>query len=146
MPPRGSSPRRYPRTARVNEVLRETLADELERLSDPRLGFVTVTAVEVGADLRQATVYYSVLGPPEVHEETAAALRSATPHLQGVLGRQVRLKYLPRLSFVEDPGVARGERIEEIIRGLHADERGQEDPGATGRDTAADGDHGERSP
>ena len=57
------SVRRYPRMARVNEVVREVIADELERLSDPRLGLVTVTGVEVSADLRHATVYYSALDP-----------------------------------------------------------------------------------
>ena len=116
---RGQSPRRYPRSARVNEVVRETLADELERLSDPRLGFVTLTGVEVTPDLREATVYYSVLGPSEQHEATLQALRSAGSHLRAVLGQQVRMKYLPRLSFQEDPAVASGERVEEIIRDLH---------------------------
>ena len=72
----GQPPRRYPRTARVNEVVLETLAEELERLSDPRLGFVTLTGVDVSPDLRQATVYYSVLGPAEQHEVTSKALRS----------------------------------------------------------------------
>jgi ribosome-binding factor A len=124
---RGASPRRYPRTARVNELVRETLADELERLSDPRLGFVTLTGVEVTPDLREATVYYSVLGPSEQHEATSKALRSAGSHLRAVLGQQVRMKYLPRLSFREDPAVAAGQRVEEIIRDLHLGEREQED-------------------
>jgi ribosome-binding factor A len=115
--------RRYPRIARVNELVKEVLADELERLSDPRLGFVTVTGVEVSADLRQANVYYSVLGPGEAHEESAEALRSASTHLRNTLGRQVRLKYVPNLVFIEDPAVARGERVEQIIRQLHAQER-----------------------
>jgi ribosome-binding factor A len=53
---RHGSPRKYPRTARVNEVVREVLAEELERLSDPRLGLVTVTSVDVSPDLRHATV------------------------------------------------------------------------------------------
>jgi ribosome-binding factor A len=123
---RGASPRRYPRTARVNELVRETLADELERLSDPRLGFVTLTGVEVTPDLREATVYYSVLGPSEQHEATAKALRSAGSHLRAVLGQQVRMKYLPRLSFREDPAIAAGERVEEIIRDLHLGEHEQE--------------------
>jgi ribosome-binding factor A len=112
-------PRRYPRTARVNEVVLETLADEVERLSDPRLGFVTLTGVKVSPDLRHATVYYSVLGPEEQHEETLSALRRAGPHLRAVLGRQVRLKYLPDLAFREDPAIVQGQRVEEIIRGLH---------------------------
>jgi len=114
-----SSSRRYPRTVRVNEVVHEALADELERLSDPRLGFVTVTGTKVSPDLRHATVYYSVFGPPEAHEATTAALRSAQPHLRAVLGQQVRLKYLPELHFVEDPAVEQGQRVEEIIREIH---------------------------
>jgi ribosome-binding factor A len=117
--------------ARVNEVVREVLADELERLSDPRLGMVTVTDVEVSSDLRHATVYYSALATgaargvevtsPGVgeHDDTRAALRSAAPHLRTALGRQVRLKYLPALDFREDPAVAQGARIEQIIRSIH---------------------------
>ncbi len=111
--------RRYPRTARVNEVVREVLATEVERLSDPRLELVTVTGVEVSNDLREATVYYSAFGPSD---EAAAGLRAAASHLRGVLGTQVRLKYLPRLSFREDPGVVQGRRVDEIIRELHGGE------------------------
>jgi ribosome-binding factor A len=129
--------RRYERTARVNEVVREVLADGLERLSDPRLGFVTVTGVEVTPDLRQATVYYSALHPAqgpgrrttdptpeeaaEAAEETAAALRAAGPHLQSVIGRQVRMKYTPHLVFREDPAIRTGERVDEILRRLHSE-------------------------
>ena len=98
--------RRYDRTARINEVVREVLADELERLADSNLGFVTVTGVEVTPDLRQATVYYSALGrankrgtgvvpelDPDQQALTQAALEAAAPHLRATLGRQVRLKY-----------------------------------------------------
>jgi ribosome-binding factor A len=111
--------RRYARTLRVNEVVREVIADELERCSDPRLTMVTVTGVNVSADLRHATVFYAALGRHD--HEIPAALRAAAPHLQGVLGSQVRLKYLPRLQFREDPAIEHGERVEEIIRGLHRD-------------------------
>lgn len=130
--------RRYERTARVNEVVREVLADEIERLSDPRLGLVTVTGVEVTPDLRQATVYYSALkpadgrlasstdatleDPAEAAEETAAALRAAGPHLQSVIGRQVRMKYTPHLVFREDPAIRTGERVDEILRQLHSED------------------------
>jgi ribosome-binding factor A len=121
---RNQQPRRYPRTARVNEVVLETLADEVERLSDPRLGFVTLTGVEVSPDLRHATVFYSVLGGEEQHEQTSKALRHAGSHLRAVLGREVRLKYLPELRFREDPAIAQGQRVEEIIRELHGQEQG----------------------
>ena len=119
---RARQPRRYPRTARVNEVVLETLAEEVERLSDPRLGFVTLTGVEVSPDLRHATVFYSVLGAEEQHEQTRVALRHAGGHLRGVLGREVRLKYLPELTFREDPAIVHGQRVEEIIRTLHRPE------------------------
>ncbi len=102
-------------------MVREALADELERMSDPRLSMVTITGVEVTADLHQARVYYAALGRHD--EEIEAALRSAAPHLRGVLGREVRLKYVPRLDFVLDPAIEEGQRVEEIIRSLHADER-----------------------
>lgn len=128
--------RRYPRTARVNELVREVLADEIERIEDPRLGFVTVTGCEVTPDLRQATVYYSVLGPADQHEETADALRAATRHLKTVLGRQVRMKYLPNLVFREDPSVSVGERVEEIIRGLNIPEDDDDDGAADAADQA----------
>jgi ribosome-binding factor A len=130
-----NQPRRYPRTARVNEVVREAIGDELERLSDPRLGLVTVTGVDVSPDLRQATVYYSALGradkrgtgvvpqlEPEQRLSTQAALDAAAPHLRASLGRQVRLKYTPVLTFREDPSIEAGNRIETIIRDLHRDD------------------------
>jgi ribosome-binding factor A len=129
------SPRKYPRMARVNEVVREALGDELERMNDPRLGMVTLTGVDVTADLRQATVYYSALGrsakdnrtiigelEPEQQAELEAALKSATPHLRGMLSREVRMKYTPELIFRVDPSIATGNRIDEIIRDLHKDD------------------------
>src|SRR6202023_1972425 len=81
------SRRGYPRTLRVNEVVRETLADEHERCSVPRLTLVTLTGVEVSPDLRHATVFYAALDRRD--EEAHAALKSAAPHLRGVLGREV---------------------------------------------------------
>ena len=70
------APKHYPRVARVNEVVLEALADELERLSDPRLGFITLTGVEVTRDLSYADVYYSVLGTAD--DRACAACSPAT--------------------------------------------------------------------
>ncbi|MEX0665615.1 MAG: 30S ribosome-binding factor RbfA [Acidimicrobiia bacterium] len=114
------SARRYPRTLRINEVVREALADDLERLSDPRLSMVTITGVDVSPDLRHATVWYAALGRHD--DDVAVALRSARRRLRATLGRQVRLKYLPELHFREDPAIETGQRVEEIIRDLHRDE------------------------
>ena len=119
-----STPRRYPRTARLNELMLEVLADEVERLSDPRLGFVTLTGVDVNRDLSKATVYYSTLGGTSATttetnpDATAAALESAAPHLRRVLGREVRVKQVPRLVFVPDPAIESGARIEAILRDI----------------------------
>jgi len=121
---RQGSARRYPRTARINEVVRESLATELERMSDPRLSMVTITGVEVARDLRHAKVYYAALGREDEGIETA--LRKATPHLRGVLGREVRMKYLPELDFILDPAIETGQRVEEILRSIHADTPGPE--------------------
>ena len=110
------SQRRYPRSLRVNEVVREALADELERMSDPRLAMVTITGVDVSPALRHATVWFSALGRHD--EDLDNALQSASAHLRAVLGREVRLKYLPRLHFRHDPAIETGQRVEEIIRGL----------------------------
>ncbi|MHB1929208.1 MAG: ribosome-binding factor A [Acidimicrobiales bacterium] len=110
---------RYARTARVNEVLREVLAEELERLADadPRLTMLTVTAVQTDPDLRHATVLFATLGP-----DAAAALGEARVRLQAAVGRQVRMKRTPQLAFVADPAVATGQRVEDILRRLQAGE------------------------
>ena len=116
---RRQGPRQYPRTARVNEVVRESLADELGRMSDPRLEMVTITGVEVSSDVRYADVYYSRFGTPEEAEGSAAALTSATPRLRSVLGREVRLKFVPELRFHVDESIAAGQRIEAVIKSIH---------------------------
>ena len=113
-------PRKFSRSLRVNEVVHQALADELERMADPRLELVTITGVEVSPDLRHAIVYYGALDQPDAGE----ALSSAAPRLRSALGRQVRLKYVPALHFREDPALEAGQRIEQILRDLHQQEPG----------------------
>jgi ribosome-binding factor A len=112
------------RTDRVAEEFREILAEEVQRLKDPRIGFVTITGVRVTPDLRKAWVAYTVLGDEQQERATAAGLRSATAHLRQVLGRQVRLKTVPELEFEVDRAIAHGRRIEEIIERLHEQDGG----------------------
>jgi len=118
----------------VAEEFREILAEEIGRLKDPRVGFITVTRVEVPPDLRRATIYYTVLGEDRDHRRTQAGLRSATAHLRSVLGRQVRLKFTPELEFLEDVGLSQVERVAELLRKI---ERSRPDEG--GDDGGADG-------
>jgi ribosome-binding factor A len=110
------------RPDRVGEEFREILAEEIPKLKDPRVGFVTVTSVRVTPDLRTARVYYTVLGEEGERKATAAGLRSATGHLRQVLGHQVRLKFLPDLLFEEDDTMERAERVDELLRRIRSDD------------------------
>jgi ribosome-binding factor A len=111
--PEGSRP------SRVSEEFREILAEEIPRLKDPRVGFVTVIGVNVTPDLRRARVSYSTLGDERERKATAAALRSARGHLRKVIGHQVRMKVLPDLEFEEDETLQSVERIERLLRRVH---------------------------
>jgi ribosome-binding factor A len=114
--------KKYPRTARLNEALLEVLADELERMSDPRLEMVTFTGVDVSRDLAHARVYYSTLAlettehEDSLADDVAAGLVAATPHLRRVVGQQLRIRQVPALVFAVDPGIVAGQRVEEILR------------------------------
>ncbi len=109
----------YPRTARVNAVLVQVLADALERLrdDDDRLALLTVSAVSVDPDLRHATVFMASLP-----EGAVPALETKRSELQAAIAREVRLKRTPTLSFVADPAIAAGERVEEALRRARHDD------------------------
>jgi ribosome-binding factor A len=112
------------RPDRVSEEFREVLAEEIPRLKDPRVGFVTVTGVRVTPDLRRATVYYTALGDEGQRKATRAGLRSATGHLRRVIGHEVRLKFLPDLEFEEDDTGPRAQRVDELLRQIHREPDG----------------------
>ncbi len=121
---RGAAP--YPRSLRVNQVLRQVLAEELERLADAdeRLRLVTVTSVDTAPDLRHAVVYLSSLS-----EDAADALSERRTQLQRTMGRQVRMKRTPTLEFAVDPAVVAGGRVEDVLRRIRDDSpSGEDDP------------------
>ena len=115
-----------PRIERVGEEFREILAEEIPKLKDPRIGFVTVTGVKVTADLRRAWVYYTAFGDDKERASTRAGLRSAVPRLRGVIGKQVRMKFLPELAFEEDATLEEAATIDRLIARLNAGEDGEE--------------------
>jgi len=126
------------RLQRASEEIREVLAEEIQKLKDPRLGFVTVTGVKVTPDLRKAWVYYTVLGEEKDHRATAAALRSARSHLRAALGHQIRMKFTPELEFEEDTTATSGERVEELLRHIHEQEQPPTGPeGGASREAAS---------
>jgi len=106
---------------KVNELVREVVADEIADLKDPRIGFVTVTGVDTAPDLRYATVYYSVLGSEEEQAATGEALTQAAPRLQRAVGRQTRLKFTPHLVFEVDPSIESGLRIDALLQEIEAE-------------------------
>ena len=103
------------RMRRVNEAIKQVLSEGMLELKDPRIGFVTVTGVETTTDLRQATVFVSVLGPERKREQTLAALGSAHGVLQSRVNRELKLKRTPQLTFEYDPSVERGVRMTQLI-------------------------------
>jgi ribosome-binding factor A len=103
------------RMRRVNEALRQVLANAVEELSDPGLGFVTVTAVRAGADIGQATVYVSVLGNARKRASAMSALERARGLLQQRIARELHFKRTPLLTFRYDETTDRALRLSELI-------------------------------
>ena len=106
----------------MNESMREVLSDTLGELNDPRIGFVTITAVETSADLRHARVYVSVLGSEKKRERALAGLGAAQGVLQARVARELRMKRTPQLTFEYDPTVERGVRMSKLIDELAPDD------------------------
>jgi ribosome-binding factor A len=135
----GGTAREFPRTARLNNLVHEIVAEAIERLDDDRLGLLTVVAVDVEADLRHATVWYSSLSNPEPGGDAAPAQATGTtdgdepdaelvealeehrPRLQSAIARQARLKRTPELSFEVDPVLQQAARVEAILREIGDD-------------------------
>ena len=120
-----------PRMRKVNELVREVVADAVQDLKDPRIGFVTITGAETSPDLRHAVVYYSTLGSEQEKADSAAALVSASSRIQSALGAQTRLRYTPKLTFKVDPSIDQGLRISEILTDLAS---GTDDVGSVAGD------------
>lgn len=106
----------FQRAERVAEEMKREVARILrDELKDPRLGFVTVTGVELSTDLRYAKIYVSILGQPAEREKTMAALEHATGFVRRSLGQVLHLRHTPEISFRYDSSIEHGARIAELI-------------------------------
>jgi ribosome-binding factor A len=104
------------RLRRVNEAIREVVGEHIAGdLKDPRIAFVTVTAVDTSPDLRHARVYVSVMGTTAEREDTLRALEASHGYLQAHVAKELGLKRTPVLEFVHDDSIQRGMRISELI-------------------------------
>ena len=117
------------RPARVGEQIRDELSTLLSRgaVHDPGIGFITLTRVQVSPDLQQARVFYTSMGDAKARTETAKALHRATPFLRRQIGGALRLRRVPELDFRFDESIGHQDRIEQILRDLHAEEEKRKD-------------------
>lgn len=112
------------RANRVGEQMKKELGDIISRkIKDPRIGFVTVTDVEVTGDLQQAKVYISVLGDEEQRENTLKGLAKAKGFIRTEIGQRIRLRKTPEIIFEWDESIDYGNRIETLLHQLHTDDK-----------------------
>lgn len=114
-PSRSSTPK-YSRSARVSTTLQEIIADELVRIDDERLTFVTVTGIDVDPELNRAIVFFDSLAGEEGDEEIIEAFAEYRIRLQASIARQIRAKKTPILDFRPDMVIRSAERIDDILR------------------------------
>ena len=118
------SRRQAPRTARLNELLREVVAEELGRIDDERLELVSITAIDVDSDLNRAIVYFDSLSGEAGDAKVLEALGAHRRRLQAAIGGQIHARKTPVLQFQPDDVIRSAERIEDILRRNPPPERG----------------------
>ncbi|GEK32518.1 30S ribosome-binding factor RbfA [Kurthia sibirica] len=112
------------RANRVAEQMKKELGDIIGRkLKDPRVGFITVTDVEVTGDLQQATIYITSMGTEREKKETLKGLEKAKGFIRSEIGSRIRLRITPELFFAFDPSAAYGNHIDDLLRKLHESEK-----------------------
>ena len=115
-PARTDTRRRFARTARLSETLREVIADELNKIDDDRLGFVTITSVDVDSEMNRGIVYYDSIQGADSDEQILEALNEYRKRLQSVIADQVRARRTPILQFRPDDAIRAAQRIDEVLR------------------------------
>jgi ribosome-binding factor A len=133
------------RPNRVGDQIREELSAMLTRgeVHDPKIGFITLTRVQMTPDLQIARVYYTSLGDAAARKDTQKALDRATPFLRRQIGHRVQLRRVPEVEFRFDESIAHQDRIEQILQELHKESAAQpntdsETPGAVPKPTDDD--------
>lgn len=119
------------REAKLQEAFRKEMSDLIQReLKDPRIGFASITRVDISGDLRHVTFYVSVLGSEEEKKATLEGLKRASGFVRSELGRRIRLRYTPEISFRLDESIARGVELTNLITRIQKEEgAGQSDRG-----------------
>lgn len=114
------------RLERLRELIKSEFGQMLQRdLKDPRIGFVSVTDVEVSNDCSHVKIFVSVLGDEQVQQATMAGLESAKGFIRTELGQRIRLRYTPEIHLIADQSMARGSRIMELLNEVKKDQRSE---------------------
>lgn len=113
----------YKRSERVGDVIREEIASMILRgeIKDPRIGFVTITKVVLGSDMKAARVFFSTIGNAEDVEKTRAGLESASGYIRRILAKRLKLRHIPSVGFVFDHSLEYSDRIERVIKEIKED-------------------------
>ena len=110
------------RAQRVAETIHQEISNLLIKgLKDPRIGFVTITSVDVTSDLRQAKVYFTLMGSQDDRQQTQSGLDSSASYVRQQLGKVLRLRYIPEIHFIYDASVDYGQHIEELLSDVKTD-------------------------
>jgi ribosome-binding factor A len=117
----------YKRSARVSDLIRQEVADIImNRIKHKTLGFITITGAKVSDDLRNATIYMSVLDPVE-NEKTLKKLKSAASFIRSELGKRLKMKFVPNLTFRIDESIEYGRKIDTILDQINSERSATED-------------------
>lgn len=126
------------RTEKLQEFIKEQVSEIIQQhVRDPRIGFVSITDVEVSADIRHAKIFVSVLGDEDAKSGTMTGLDSALKFIRGELGRRLEMRYTPEIMFKLDTSIERGSRIVSLIRDVSQGASHDDDSAPADRDDAS---------
>lgn len=116
------------RIARLREEIKRVASESIRKLKDPRVGFVTVTDVELSGDLRHAKIFVSVYGDESARQETLAVLQGAKGFVRTEIGRHVRMRHTPEVHFRFDASIEHGARIAQLLKVVGSSSRSSSGP------------------
>ena len=111
------------RTARLKGQFKEEVSDILRNMKDPRIGFVSITSMEVSGDHRHVKAFVSILGSEEEQQETMKALETATGFIRSEMGRRIQLRHTPEIIFRLDDSLEHGAHINKLLKDLERTEK-----------------------
>jgi ribosome-binding factor A len=112
----------FPRSARLNAVLQQVIAETIEKINDEELGFLTVKSVSLTKDMRAARVDYHVFGNDAQQEKSALLLETYKPMIMAAISKQTNLKFTPKLHFEVDESIEMAAKIDEVLKEIKSGE------------------------